>query len=390
MALIHNPFFAYADMRWRIARLGSKYLYRAWYYVCAYSWYRAMKRDTELQRIAQEVETKLLQKSVQLLSESPDDRSITIASIVATILVDRGVQSRQLEVLISRLREAIRGFLEDLTEMRVNLSSIIVSRALGMALSLSDKMDRETSENLDEILRRECTDTATPRPTLCIYAILGLSLQLLRREEQGVADRIQKMLSKLQELSIDTLPENLLVDLLLAIGIVRRVAKDSSKLRDLYRDLEPMALRTYKALERSLAKRVWVHEDLTKTFWLKFVAALRLNELDKLAYVPRNYIPMPRHAIKKCISCLEVVNPQGMRKNLKRLIGSIVSFFSAIILQLIQPPLFPPEIKLWTTLILMGIALGIFIDFLYIRILIPRNALEELKIVLRKRRAKTK
>jgi len=291
---VKNPFMEYVEQQRRLVKEYYPLWDRGWGYFCRYIYARYRGRDGALRSVVERVELGLVPRTTKSLERGlPSEKPVVVASLVSYILLDSGVRSQGLNKLLRIYDARVLEFLKEYREGVAGLRSSVLSKALGSALSLHDELTHGTE--LCELFRLECIESSSvTATTFCIYSLFSLVLKDLRMRATA---NCSQYLEAMKKLKLESLTEEQLVMLLLTLGLLRKFYRNSCN--DV---LEPLAIRVYSRVQRFLSREVESHMDLSRSFWHRLSLALKLNNLDKVSYVPKEYVAIERSYLKELIA----------------------------------------------------------------------------------------
>jgi hypothetical protein len=298
-----NPLLSTATLFEKVTRSEPRYLYTAWkafadyitfkylskglkgeeYYEHEY-YYSVAKGSAE--RVARYIKSRL-QKHVDLRS-TPSDDLVEAATLIYFILASEGIEKDFGQVL----GEAFKLCLEDASIISLK-SSQVLSKCLGLSyiiLHKNDQLENLRSWCLDRKGSGECK-------LFCAYSTFAKALSMLLRNELSYINDVETWIGTVAEAT--WLSPELVALNMVSLGILTIITG---------RDEIDRKMRLFEMLNKALQVEN-VPGKLQKHIWVSIQLAIVINKLDKIAYVPTDYVVIPR----------------SLANSLQNIIGSILN-----------------------------------------------------------------
>jgi len=299
-----NPLLSTAILFEKVTRSEPRYLYTAWRAFADYVIFKYLAKDLKgeehyeyeyrythakdsTERVARRIESRL-RKHVSLRS-TPSDDLIEAATLIYFILASEGIEKGFGQVLSNTFKLC----LEDASVISPK-SSQALSRCLGLAYVILPK-DAQL-----ENLRSQCLDRKDLEEykLFCTYSTFAKALNMLLHNETSYVNDIETWIDMVTEAT--WLSPELVALNMVSLGLLTIVTgKDETDKKMKLFEMLNKTLRIENAPGK-LQKHIWVLTQL----------AIVINKLDKIAYVPADYVVIPRSLANDLQNTIEsILNP---------------------------------------------------------------------------------
>lgn len=321
-----NPLLSTATLFEKVTRSEPRYLYTAWRAFADYITFKYLSKDLKgeeycereyryllakdsAERVARRIRSRL-QKHISLRS-TPSDDLVEAATLIYFILASEGIEKGFGQVL----SEAFKLCLEDASIISLK-SSQALSRCLGLAYVMLHKNDQL------ENLRSQCLDKKGlgEYKLFCTYSTFAKALNMLLHNEESYVNDVETWIDIVTEAT--WLPPELAALNMVPLGILTITTG---------RDEVDKKMKLFEMLNKAL-KIEKAPGKLQKHIWVLTQLAIVINKLDKIAYVPADYMVIQKSLANELLSTFKSllsIKRYGLELVITILL-TIISIISAI------------------------------------------------------------
>ena len=321
-----NPLLVLSNIMKGVSSRANKFLDESWTVFNNYMTYKFLKKNENRVKYAVQKAEELAPLFAKVIQEIPTDSMLEAAVLLYFILEYEGISKRYEDTLVRPALSFISRCIRDYNRGIATLeSSPALSRCIGLSYIFIDKLSREYKKVLEELLKR-CDEPESPNEYFCLYASFSSTLKaILDREEKDevlcrrVAN-VSKSFSRYGTLETITL-------MLLTTGLSLRIGCRH----------EAISLKLFQKLAKVLETNSRTLLRRSRGTWQALSLALKLNKLEKLAYVPEGYIVLREKIARRIANILSAKKKttENLLVYLSLIIG-VSSLVTSIIATVIQ------------------------------------------------------
>jgi len=310
----------------RISSIANKFLDESWAIFNNYITYDFLRKNKNKAKQAVLRAEELAQLFAKVIREIPTDSMLEAAALLYFILEYEGISKRYEDTLVRPALSFISRCIRDYSRGVVTLeSSPALSRCIGLSYIFIDKLSEEHKKVLEELLKR-CDELEPQYEYFCLYASFSSTLKAILggEEKDEVLCRcianVSKSISRYGTLETITL-------MLLTTGLSLHIGCRH----------EAISLKLFQKLAKVLETNSRTLLRRSRGTWQALSLALKLNRLEKLAYVPEGYIVLREEIARRIGSILS-----AKKKTVETLLvylsliigaGSLVTGITATVIQ---------------------------------------------------------
>lgn len=290
-ASANNPVAIFSLLMRRVTGTRTKIFYSVWSSFFRYVYITLVKGDRgKAESVVYELEQAVpyLQR---LLKKYPTDTHIELSTLAYFVLSHRGVIDRYRKGLVDTLLKTFERCYQD---YELGIASPFASPALGKCLGLSHIVYDALKEDKKSLVRdmvKKCAEDPLSSTYLCTQLAFTITLYTILKPGSVKLDDVHAILSGLA-----SVPKFTDIDVAALAMITNGLARIFDKRFD-----EMSALTLFTNLTKLLAAEGRALRLLDKTVWLKIRLALKLNNLDKIVYVPKDYVAVRKEDLNKTV-----------------------------------------------------------------------------------------
>jgi len=333
-----NPLLVLSNTMGEFSSEADDFLYKSWVLFSKYITYEFSdgKDESKIDAIVLKAE-KLAQRFKINLNRKPSDIMLEAAALLYFILKSRGVLDRYRATLVKPVLDIIsKECIEFHSSGSILLeNSPLLSKCLGLSYIFLDELDGEQRRMLEELVTY-CNKPDSQHLYFCMYATFSNILRAIASKRGGEAT-CKQVTSLYKQVAKSATLENTAFTLLV-IGLSRRLGCST----------EELALSLFQKLAKKLeeSKKALLRRD--RITWQIITLALRLNKLEKLTYVPSEYVVIKKETFRLMT---DIVKGRRIRQSLITtgigIISSLLGVALSVILQL------PSSVRLYSILLLI-------------------------------------
>jgi len=289
-----NPLLVLSSILENVRGRADEVLDKPWELFAHYFTYKLLKKDEGKARSTILGAEEFAQIFNRVADKLPADVVLETGALLYFILRYEGILELYEATLVEPVLRAISKCVDDYNRGVASIeTSPALSRCLGLSYAFIDELNEDYRSVL-EGLAELCAKPGSPHLYFCLNMAFSRALAAVVRREKDVV-----LCNYVTKLSKRTVKSGVLDDVVFAflvIGLSRYIGCNTEKLS---LDIFQVLARVFKAHSKVLLRK-------SRRTWKALSLALRLNRLERIAYVPEGYRPVKEEAIRKLIGLLSM------------------------------------------------------------------------------------